>query len=91
MMTGPTHLDGNAAAGAFAEVLGLDVTTATPSRGTSCRAMAFAESHVYHRRRGIVARCPVGEDVLAQLVQTSTDVWLDSRGAQSWRVPIPAR
>jgi hypothetical protein len=24
-------------------------------------------------------------------VQTPTDVWLDLRGAQSWRIPFPAR
>ena len=33
MMTEPTHVDGNAAAGAFAEVLGFDVTTATLTCG----------------------------------------------------------
>ena len=48
-MTEPTHVDGNAAAGAFADVLGFDVTTATLTcAGCGC-AVAFAESHVYHR------------------------------------------
>jgi hypothetical protein len=90
-MTEPTYVDGNAAAGAFAEVLGFDVTTATVTcAGCGC-VSAFAESHVYNRAPGIVVRCPVCEDVLARLVQTPTDVWLDFRGAQSWCVPIPAR
>jgi hypothetical protein len=90
MMTEPTHVDGNAAAGAFAEVLRFDVTTATLTCGKCCRATAFAEHHVYHRGPGIVVRCPSCGDVLARLVQTPTDVWLDFSGAQSWRVPIPA-
>ena len=91
MMTQPTHVDGNAVAGAFAAVLGFDVTTATLTCGKCCRARAFAETHVYHRAPGIVVCCPGCEEVLARLVQTRTDVWLDLRGAQSWRVPIRDR
>jgi hypothetical protein len=86
MMTEPTHVDGNAAAGAFAEVLGFDVTTATLTCLGCGRVGAFAESHVYLRAPGIVVR----EGVLARLVQTPTDMWLDLRGAQSWRIPIRA-
>ncbi len=90
-MTEPTYVDGNAAAGAFAEVLGFDVTTARLTcAGCGCVA-AFAESHVYHRAPGIVVRCPGCDHVLARLVQTPTDVQLDLRGAQSWRIPSQAR
>ncbi|OBH65003.1 hypothetical protein A5685_19955 [Mycobacterium colombiense] len=91
MMTEPMHVDGNAAAGAFAEVLGFDVTTAMLTCGKCCRTGAFAESHVYQRGPGIVVRCACCGDVLARLAQTPTDVWLDFRGAQSWRIPISAR
>jgi hypothetical protein len=87
MMTEPTHVDGNAAGGAFADVLGFDVTTAILTCAGCGRVGAFAENHVYHRGPGIVVRCPGCEDVLARLVQTPTDVWLDFRGALSWRVP----
>jgi hypothetical protein len=89
-MTEPTHVDGNAVAGAFAEVLGFDVTTAALTCGKCGCASAFAECHAYHRAPGIVVRCPRCGNVLARLVRTLTDVWLDFRGAQSWRVPIPA-
>ena len=89
-MTEPTHVDGNAAAGAFADVLGFDVTTATLTCAGCGRAVAFAESHVYDRAPGIVVRCPGCEHVLARLVQTPTDVRLDLRGAQSWRIPLSA-
>ena len=91
MMTEPTHVDGNAAAGDFAGVLGFDATTATLTCvGCDC-VTAFAESHVYRRGPGIVVRCPGCDHVLARLVQTPTDVWLDLRGAQSWRIRLPAR
>jgi ribosomal protein S27E len=91
MMTEPTHVDGNAAGGAFAEVLGFDVTTAMLTCAGCGQVEAFAESHVYLRGPGIVVRCPNCGDVLARLVQTPTDVWLDLRGAQSWRIPIPVQ
>lgn len=87
MTTEHAHVDGNAAAGTFAEVFGFDVTTATLTcAGCGCAA-AFAESHVYHRTPGIVVRCPCCDHVLARLVRTHTDAWLDLRGAQSWRIP----
>jgi hypothetical protein len=38
-----------------------------------------------------VVRCPGCDHVLVRLVQTPTDVWLDLRGAQSWRIRVPAR
>ena len=61
MMTEPTHVDGNAAGGAFAEVLGFDVTTAMLTCAGCGRVTAFAESHVYDRGPGIVVRCPVAK------------------------------
>jgi ribosomal protein S27E len=83
MMAEPTYVDGNAAGGAFAAVLGFDVTTMTVTCAGCGWVGAFAENHVYNRAPGIVVRCPSCEDVLARLVQTPTDVWLDFRGAQS--------
>ncbi len=91
MMTGPTHVDGHAAAGAFAEVLGCDVTPATVTCAGCGRVGAFAETHVYQRAPGIVVRCQTCDHVLARLVHTPTDVRLDLRGARSWHIPFPAR
>lgn len=90
-MTEPMHVGGNAAAGAFAEFLGSDVTTAMLTCGKCCHATIFAEGHVYNRGPGIVVRCPGCDEVLARLVRTSTDMWFDFCGAQSWRVAIPDR
>jgi phage FluMu protein Com len=91
MMTEPTHVDGNAAAGAFAGVVGFDVTTATVKCAGCGQVAPFAESHVYLRAPGIVVRCARCDHVLARLVQTEADVWLDLGGAQSWRIRLPAR
>jgi ribosomal protein S27E len=91
MMAEPTHVDGNAAAGAFAEVLGFDVTAATLTCAGCGRVGVFAETHVYHRAPGIVVRCPDCDNVVARLVRTPTDVWLELCGAQCWRIPVLAR
>ena len=90
-MTVLTHVDGNAAAAAFADVLGFDVTTATLTCADCGCGAPFAESHVYHRAPGIVVRCRYCDHLLARLGQTPTDVWLDLHGAQSWRIGLPAR
>lgn len=90
-MTEPTHVDGNAVAGAFADILGFDVTTAMLTCGGCGSVAAFAETHVYERAPGIVARCPSCDHILVRLVQTPADVWLDLHGAQSWRIPLPTR
>lgn len=90
-MTEPTHVDGNAVASAFADVLGFDVTTAMLTCAGCGRVGVFAETHVYHRGPGIVVRCPGCDHVLARLVRTPADVHLDLRGAHSWRIPSRAR
>ncbi|WP_081291054.1 DUF6510 family protein [Mycobacterium asiaticum] len=87
-MTQRTHLDGNAVGGAFAELLGVDVTATTLTcAGCGC-VRTFAEAHVYNRAPGIVVRCPACEEILMRLVRTPTDGWLDLRGTRSWRIPV---
>lgn len=90
-MTEPMHVDGNAVAGSFTAVLGFDVTTAMLTCAQCGDVAAFAEGQVYQRGPGLVVRCAGCDNILARLVQTPTDVWLDLRGAQSWRIPSPDR
>lgn len=90
-MTEPTHLDGNAAAGDFAELFAFDVTTAVLTCAGCGHTGTFAENHVYTRCPGIVVRCCSCHDVLARLAGTPTDLWLDLSGTQSWRIPNPVR
>lgn len=90
-MTEPTHVDGNAAAGAFAEALGFDVTTATLTCADCGRVDVFAATHVYQRAPGIVVCCQSCGHILARLVHTRSDIRLDLRGAESWCIPLSAR
>ena len=81
-------IDGNGAAGPFAEALGIDLTTATVTCAGCGAGGRFAESHVYDQGPGLVARCTSCEEVLVRLVRTPTDAWLDLRGARSVRIPL---
>jgi hypothetical protein len=83
-------IDGNGAAGVFAEALGVDLTTAVITCAGCGAGGRFAESHVYDQGPGVVARCASCESVLARIVRTPTDAWLDLRGARSVRIPLPA-
>ncbi|MEW2482865.1 DUF6510 family protein [Mycobacterium sp. NPDC049093] len=87
-MSEPMLVDGNAAAGAFAEALGFDATSAMLTCAGCATVSAFAECHVYGRAPGVVVRCPGCGCVLARLVRTPTDAWLDLRGSQSMRIPL---
>lgn len=82
------HIDGNGAAGPFSEALGIDATTAVLTCARCARPSRFAEAHVYDGA-GLVARCPECTSVLARLVRTPTEAWLDLRGAASMRVALP--
>ena len=82
------YIDGNAAGGPFGEALGIDATTAVLTCATCARSSRFAEARVYDGA-GLVCRCPGCLSVLARLVRTETEAWLDLRGAQSVRVPLP--
>jgi hypothetical protein len=83
----PAMLDGNAAAGPFAEVFAVDVTTVSVTC-TGCGAVsAFAEQRAFLGGPGTVLRCPGCDHLLARVVQTPTDLWLDLSGSASWRFP----
>lgn len=81
------YIDGNGAGGPFGEALGIDATTAVLTCAHCSRPSRFAETRVYDGA-GLVARCPACTSVLARLVRTPTDAWLDLRGAMSVRVPL---
>jgi hypothetical protein len=83
------YVDGNAAAGMFAEVFRMEVSTATVTCAGCGRSGLFADRHVYDRGPGLVARCPACGEVNARMVRTPTDVWIDLNGSTSWRIPVP--
>lgn len=81
-------LDGTAVAGHFADVFGVDLTNVTVTcRG--CRASAsFAEQRAYVVGAAAVLRCPGCDHMLARVVQTGGELWLDLSGSASWRFPL---
>jgi len=86
-MTRPTDrtLDGNAAAGPFAQIFGSDVTTVVVTC-SGCHASApFAEQAAFLDSPGTVLRCPGCDHLLARVVETPSELWLEMSGSASWR------
>jgi hypothetical protein len=81
-------VDGNAAAGAFAEAFATEVSVVVLTCAGCGRPGRFADRRVYDRGPGVVARCPYCGEVNARIVRTPTDIWLDLRGSSSWRIPV---
>ena len=81
--------DGNALAGPVGNLFRVDVTTAV-GRCTGCgRTGPMAEVRVFDRAPGVVARCPVCDQVLVRLVRDRGRAWLDLRGLTYLQLPAP--
>jgi Family of unknown function (DUF6510) len=81
--------DGNALAGHMQDVFRVDVTTAV-GRCTQCgRTGPMAEVRVFDHAPGVVARCPVCDQVLLRLVRGSGRAWLDLRGLTYLQLAVP--
>jgi Family of unknown function (DUF6510) len=81
--------DGNALAGPLQDLVRVDVTTAI-GRCTACgRTASMAEVRVFDHAPGVVARCPVCDQVLLRLVRGPGRAWLDLRGLAYLQVPVP--
>ncbi|HVX47057.1 MAG TPA: DUF6510 family protein [Mycobacteriales bacterium] len=80
--------DGNALAGVLAEVFDVDVTVAVITCDGCGRSGPLAEGRVYDRGLGAVMRCPGCDGILARVVRTPSDLWLDLRGSTSVRIPM---
>jgi ribosomal protein S27E len=90
MMTSSNQwTDGNALAGPLQDVLRIEVTTAV-GRCSGCgRTAPMAEVRVFDHAPGVVARCPVCDQVLLRLVRGPSHTWLDVRGLTFLQVPAP--
>ena len=78
-------LDGNAIAGDLAEVFGADLTTATGVCATCGASALLAETVVYMRGPGRVARCRTCSAVLLVLVTIRGITCADLRGLAELR------
>jgi ribosomal protein S27E len=80
--------DDTALAGPFHDLFGVEVSAAI-GRCTNCgHAGPLAELRVFDHAPGVVARCPVCDQVLARLVQSPGRAWLDLRGLTWLQVPV---
>lgn len=84
-------LDGNAAAGPFEEIFGVDLTTVMVTCAGCQKAAPFAEQRAFLGGPGTVLRCPGCDHVLARVVQTRSELWLELSGSSSWRFPLGDR
>ena len=82
-------LDGNAAAGALAEVLAPDMTAAVTTCGTCGDAHRVGELHAYLRAPGLVLRCATCHAVQIRVVRGPGRAWLDVRGISVLQVELP--
>jgi phage tail tube protein FII len=81
--------DGNALAGPLDDLVGPDVTAAI-GRCSGCgRTGPMSQVRVFDHAPGVVARCPVCEQVLLRLVRGPGRAWLDLRGLTYLQLPVP--
>ncbi|HEY6414633.1 MAG TPA: DUF6510 family protein [Acidimicrobiales bacterium] len=79
-------LDGNAAAGALADMFAFDVTRAVSTCATCGAARPVAELRAYMNAPGIVLRCASCDAMQLRLVEAPERAWLDMRGIQALEV-----
>lgn len=82
-------LDGNAAAGALAEVFAPEMTQAVTTCGTCDDARPVGELRAYLDAPGMVLRCRSCGNVQLRLVRGDERAWLDLRGVRALQVPLP--
>jgi uncharacterized protein DUF6510 len=83
-------LDGNASAGALAELFEFDVTVARTTCATCGDARPLGELRAYLRAAGTVLRCATCGAVQVRLVRAPDRAWLDLRGVRVLEVPVPS-
>jgi hypothetical protein len=85
-----THaLDGNAAAGALAEIFASEMTVAVGTCAACGDARPLAELRAYLQAPGLVLRCAICHAVELRLVRAPGRAWLDLRGMQILEIKHP--
>jgi hypothetical protein len=85
-----TPLDGNATAGALAELFTFNITMAVTTCAHCRDTRSMSELRAYVRAPGIVLRCPSCDGVQLRLVQSTQRAWLDLRGIEVLQIPAAA-
>lgn len=84
----PRHLDGNAAAGAMAQVFGTDITDAMGTCRLCGHRAAMGQTRAYLDGPGVVLRCPECETVLMRWASGPSAVWVEMPGMRSLEIAI---
>jgi hypothetical protein len=75
------ELDGNALAGLFESLFGVDMT-AVPGRCAHCSTVSMVGAmRVYSGGPGAIVRCPACDEVVIRIVETRDATYVDARGA----------
>jgi hypothetical protein len=83
-------LDGNAVAGLFQDIFGLEMT-ANPAECASCGNVSeLGGLLAFTQAPGAVLRCPACEAVMLTIVQTPDSIYLDARGAAYLKLSRPS-
>jgi hypothetical protein len=85
------RLDGNAAAGALADLFVVDVTAARARCGSCGTTSMLGAHHLYADAPALVLRCPHCTDVVLRYAVQEGRILLDLRGAQLLAIPLPGR
>ncbi|MDX3238918.1 DUF6510 family protein [Streptomyces sp. ME03-5709C] len=83
------YTDGNALAGPLREIFTVDMTAAVGRCAGCGRTGPMATLRVYDHAPGLVARCPDCDTVILKLVRGPSAAWLDLRGSENMRIPLP--
>jgi len=75
-----SFLDGNALAGALRDVFAVELTDAHGTCAGCGRRGRLAETRLYARAPGLVARCPGCDAMLLRMVTGPDRTWIDLRG-----------
>jgi hypothetical protein len=86
-----SYVDGNDLGGMLYEVFAVDMTAASGACAGCGQASYVAETRVYDRAPGMVARCPNCDGVLMRVVRGRDRVWLDLHGLKYLEVPMAER
>ena len=81
--------DGTALAGHVQDIFRVEVTTAVGRCSRCGRTGPMAEARVFDHAPGVVARCPVCDQVLLRLAHAPGRAWLDLRGLTYLQLPVP--
>ena len=79
-------LDGNAVAGRFVAMFGVEMTTSLTECANCGQDHMIGALLAFTQAPGVVLRCPTCEAVMLKMVETPRGVYLDARGAAFLRI-----